>query len=94
LPWRLLSRRAPAAGSIIVRPRIEFNPIESDALPADRDLREKRPDVGVEAIHVHAEVARCIPQPEKPCRADGSVRALFAVDHSAFVCIPQFWLLS
>jgi hypothetical protein len=77
LPWRLLSRRAPAAGSIIVRPRIQFKAIERDSLAADRDLRKKRTNLGVEAIHVHAEIAGRVAQPKESRWTRGSVRALF-----------------
>jgi hypothetical protein len=79
LPWRLLSRRAPAAGSIIVRPRIQFKAIERDSLAADRDLRKKRTNPGVEAIHVHAEIPGRVAQPKESRWSHGSVRALFVV---------------
>jgi hypothetical protein len=42
---------------MVVDPGIEFKPVEGDALGADRDFREVRPDLGVEAVAVHADVA-------------------------------------
>ena len=50
----------------MVDPGIQFKPVERDALATNRDLSEMRPDFRVEAVSVHAEVARRIPEPEEP----------------------------
>jgi hypothetical protein len=43
---------------MIIRPGVEFKPIESYALLADGYLRQKRPNLVVEAVDVHPEVVR------------------------------------
>jgi hypothetical protein len=50
----------PVAGLIVVHPNVEFKAIESDALDADRDFREMGAHLNVEAVAVHADIARCI----------------------------------
>jgi hypothetical protein len=55
----------PVAGHIFLRPRVQLKSIECDALNADRYLGQPRPDLGVEAIAVHAEIAGRIPEPEE-----------------------------
>jgi len=47
----------------VVRPGVQFKAIEGDPLSADRDYREEWPHLGVEAIGVHAQIARRIAQP-------------------------------
>jgi hypothetical protein len=42
---------------MVLRPRVQFKSIECDPLHPDRDLGEVRPDLGVEAVAVHAEIA-------------------------------------
>jgi hypothetical protein len=37
----------------LIRPGIQLKPIESDATPADRDLRQIRARFGVEAVPIH-----------------------------------------
>jgi hypothetical protein len=44
----------------LIHPGLQFKSVESDTLFADRDLDEVRPHLGVEAVAVHAEIARCI----------------------------------
>lgn len=65
---------------MLLHPSVEFKAVERDALGADRDLGEVRPDLGVEAVAVHAEVAGGVaeaqqarqyregPRPIAPCR--------------------------
>jgi len=43
---------------MLLCPRVQFKPVESHALGADRDLGEIAADLGVEAVAVHAEVGR------------------------------------
>jgi hypothetical protein len=53
---------------MVVRVSIELQPVECDALRADRDLSQVRTDFGIEAIAVHAEVGRGVPEPKEACR--------------------------
>lgn len=48
----------------MIDPLIKFKTIEGHALAADRDLGEVGPNLRVEAIAVHAEVARCVTETE------------------------------
>jgi len=51
---------APVALDIVLRPCIEFKPVEGDSLYADGNVRELRTHVAIEAVLVHAEIARRI----------------------------------
>lgn len=53
---------------MVVRVSIELQPVECDALRADRDLGQVRTDLSVEAIAVHAEVGRSVAEPKEACR--------------------------
>jgi len=53
---------APVASEIILRPRIEFKPIERDTLRADGHEFKPRTHLAVETVLVHAEIARRIAQ--------------------------------
>jgi hypothetical protein len=44
----------------LIHPGIQFKSVEGDALLADTDFSQIRPYLGVEAVAVHAEVARRI----------------------------------
>ncbi len=55
----------PVAALIVVGPGIEVKPVKGDPLGADRDRGEERTNVAIEAISVHAEIGRCVPQPDK-----------------------------
>ena len=44
----------------MVDPGVQFKAVERDALSTNRDFSEVRPDFGVEAVTVHAEIARGI----------------------------------
>jgi hypothetical protein len=46
----------PGAALIVVGPGIEVKPVEGDSLRAYRNRGEKRTNVAVEAIFVHAKV--------------------------------------
>jgi hypothetical protein len=49
---------------ILLPPGIQFKAVECDALAADTDFAHVRPDIGVEAVAVHAEVTGSIPESE------------------------------
>jgi hypothetical protein len=56
----------PVALDILVRPGVEFKPIEGHALRADPKLGQAGADLRIEAIAVHADVERRIAQPHQP----------------------------
>lgn len=47
---------------MIIRPGVEFKPIEGDALHADRNFGQKWPNFVIEAVEVHPEVTRRVSQ--------------------------------
>ncbi|MCC7325858.1 MAG: hypothetical protein IT521_03530 [Burkholderiales bacterium] len=49
---------AALAVSILVSPGVKVKPIEGDALLTDRDVDKVWPHLRVEAVLVHAEIAR------------------------------------
>jgi hypothetical protein len=49
----------------VIRPGVQINAIESNALGADRNDRDVRSYVAVEAVLVHAEISRRIAQSDK-----------------------------
>ena len=61
----------PVAGLIVVDPSVEFKAVEADTLLANGDFGQIRPHLGVEAVAVHAEVARRITKADDP-RNQGS----------------------
>lgn len=50
---------------MVVDPGIQFKPVERDSLSTDRDFSEVGPDFGVEAVAVHAEIARGVPKAQQ-----------------------------
>jgi len=56
---------APVASEIILRPRIEFKPIERDTLRADGHEFKPRTYLAVETVFVHAEIAGRIAQADE-----------------------------
>ena len=58
----------PVAALIVVRPGVEVNAVERDALYADSDRRNVRPHFSVEPILVHAEIRRSIAKAYKSRR--------------------------
>ena len=62
----------PVAPFILLDPGVQFKAIEGDALGADRDLRELRPDLGVEPVAVHAEIERRVAKADE-ARKQGRV---------------------
>src|SRR5262245_34732268 len=56
---------APVAALIVVRPCIEVNAIEGDALDADAEGEDAGADFAVEAVLVHAEIGGCVAQTDE-----------------------------
>lgn len=50
---------------MLLDPGIEIKAIEGFALDADRNQRQPGPNLFIEAVFVHAEIPRRIPEPEK-----------------------------
>lgn len=50
---------------MVLDPGVKVKSIEGDAALADRDLGEARAHLGVEAVAVHAEVGRRVPEPDE-----------------------------
>ena len=79
----------------MLHPVIQFKSVEGDALFADADFNEMWPNLGVEAVAVHAQVAGRIPEPDQSRRDtvvlfhEGlhCVECLPVVDHS--VCVSR-----
>jgi hypothetical protein len=68
-PWLFpfrLSRGTPVAVLIVVRPSVEVNAVECDALRADRNQRDVRSHVAIESVFVHAQILRRIAQANEP----------------------------
>jgi hypothetical protein len=70
---------APVASEIILRPRIEFKPIEGDTLRADGHEFKPRTHLAVETVLVHAEIARRIAQANEP-RDEGSDKRVLGLN--------------
>lgn len=51
---------------MLLDPGIEIKAIEGFALDADRNQRQPRPNLFIEAVLVHAEIPRRIPETEQP----------------------------
>ena len=56
---------APVGLLMVVHPRVQVKPVKGDAAFADRDLDEKRAHRRVEAIAIHAEIARRVTVADK-----------------------------
>jgi hypothetical protein len=50
--------RTPTAVHILLRPGVHFKPIKCNALLTDGNLGEAYPNLSVESVLVHAQVAR------------------------------------
>ena len=70
---------APVASEIILRPRIEFKPIERDTLRADGHEFKPRTHLAVETVLVHAEIARRIAQANEP-RDEGADKRVLGLN--------------
>jgi hypothetical protein len=53
---------------MLVGPRVEVKPIERHALDSDRDDGHTGANLAVEAVLVHAEIPRRIPESDEPGR--------------------------
>ena len=62
---------APVAALIVVRPCIEVNAIEGDALDANAESEDAGAHFAVEAVLVHAEVRGCVTQSDETRRRRG-----------------------
>lgn len=69
----------------MVNPSVQFKAVEGYALAADTDLGQVWPDLGVEAIAVHAEIARGITKAEQSRHngGGGKVVAMHGMEHVA-----------
>jgi hypothetical protein len=56
---------APVAALILIRPRVEVNAVKSDSLNADAYGEHARTHFPIEAVLVHAEIPRCVPQTQE-----------------------------
>ena len=56
---------------MLLDPGVEIKAIEGFTLDADRNQRHPGPNLFIEAVLVHAEIPRRIPEPEQP-REDAS----------------------
>lgn len=61
----LVNDAPPVPRHVLVSPLVEFMSVECNALFADRNIRDMRADLGVEAVAIHAEVIRRIAESEK-----------------------------
>lgn len=61
----LVNNVTPVPRHILVSPLVEFMSVERNALFADRNIRDMRADLRIEAVAVHAEVFRRIAESEK-----------------------------
>lgn len=51
---------------MLLHPGVEFKPVEGDALGANGDFGDMGADFGVEAVAVHAQVARGVAEADQP----------------------------
>jgi hypothetical protein len=49
----------------VIHPGIQFKSVKGNALLPDRDFHQTGPDLAVEAVPVHAQVERRIPQADQ-----------------------------
>ena len=58
--------RTPTAFHILLRPGVHFKPIKGNALFANRDFRKAYPNLPIESVLVHSQVAGGITQTNEP----------------------------
>ena len=76
---------------MLVDPGIEIKAIEGFALDADRNQRHPGPNLLIEAVLVHAEIPRRIPEPEQPWEEAGaSHQARRAQAHISELFVESF----
>jgi hypothetical protein len=65
VPWLSpFCRGTPVARDIVCHPGVEFKSVEGNSLSTDRDGGEVGAYLGVEAVAIHAEIIRRVPQPD------------------------------
>lgn len=57
----------------MIRPGVQFKPVEGDTLLTNRNHGEARAHLGVEAVSVHAEIKRRVPETDQPREQPGGV---------------------
>jgi hypothetical protein len=70
-----------AHGPTYSGPGVQFKPVEGDALSAYGDLGEMGPDLAIEAVSIHAEISRRVPQTEEAGQAGEGPDWAVVVDH-------------
>ena len=66
------------AALIVVNPGVQFKAVEGNSLSTNAYFGEVWPDLGVEAVSVHAQVARGVPEAEQPgIESDGGPYGAF-----------------
>jgi hypothetical protein len=67
-PWLApfgLSRGTPVAGFIFIGPAVQVKTVKGNSFHTNSNDAEVWSDLAVEAVLVHAEVARCVPQSDE-----------------------------
>lgn len=67
--------RTPTAVLILLRPGVHFKPVKCNALLTDRNLREAYPNLPVESVLVHSQVAGGITQTNESGKNRGHLSA-------------------
>jgi hypothetical protein len=57
--------RTPTGSNIRVGPCVQIEAIEADASDADRHFHQVRPNLGIEAVAIHGQVARRVTVPDQ-----------------------------
>jgi len=66
----------PVAGLILVHPVVQIKPVKGDALLPDANFHQIRPDLGIEAVPVHAQIEGGVPQSDQSwCDRTGLLHA-------------------
>jgi len=55
----------PVAGFILIHPDVQIKSIEGDALLAYRNFNKIGANIPVEAVAVHSNIGRRVPEPDK-----------------------------
>jgi hypothetical protein len=55
----------PVAGFILIHPGVQIKSVEGDTLLTDRDFSQIGPDFGLEAVPVHTQVMRRVPEADQ-----------------------------
>ena len=70
----------PVAGFILIHPGVNFKSVKGNALVSDGDLCQIGPNVGIEAVSVHAQVKGCISEADESWEHAG--KTVFVTDHA------------